>query len=119
MNPCGTTRRLRALVAIGWDTTTLAQQLGWPERLTTAVINGDTNPPKRSHHPVAHLYDRLSMTPGPNQAARTHAQQHGWAPPLAWDDPDVAIDWPLEAGRAPQVSAKDQAGARLADAPLY
>ena len=86
MNPCGTTRRLRALVAIGWDTTTLAQQLGWPERLTTAVINGDTNPPKRSHHPVAHLYDRLSMTPGPNQAARQHAQQHGWAPPLAWDD---------------------------------
>ncbi len=38
---------------------------------------------------------------------------------LAWDDPDVAIDWPLEAGRAPQVSAKDQAGARLADASLY
>ena len=38
---------------------------------------------------------------------------------LAWDDPDVAIDWPLEAGRAPQISTKDQAGARLADAPLY
>jgi dTDP-4-dehydrorhamnose 3,5-epimerase len=38
---------------------------------------------------------------------------------LAWDDPRVAIDWPIEAGRAPQVSAKDQAGARLADAPLY
>lgn len=38
---------------------------------------------------------------------------------LAWDDPRVAIQWPLEAGRAPQVSAKDQAGARLADAPLY
>ncbi len=38
---------------------------------------------------------------------------------LAWDDPGVAIDWPLEAGRAPQVSAKDRAGARLADAPLY
>ena len=38
---------------------------------------------------------------------------------LAWDDPRVAIDWPIEAGRAPQVSAKDQAGARLADSPLY
>lgn len=38
---------------------------------------------------------------------------------LAWDDPRVAIQWPLEAGHAPQVSAKDQAGARLADAPLY
>ena len=38
---------------------------------------------------------------------------------LAWDDPRVAIDWPIEAGRTPQVSARDQAGARLADAPLY
>jgi dTDP-4-dehydrorhamnose 3,5-epimerase len=38
---------------------------------------------------------------------------------LAWDDPRVAIEWPFEPGCAPQVSAKDQAGARLADAPLY
>ena len=38
---------------------------------------------------------------------------------LAWDDPSVGIDWPFEAGCAPQISAKDQAGARLADAPLY
>ena len=38
---------------------------------------------------------------------------------LAWDDPSVGIDWPFEAGHAPQISAKDQAGARLADAPLY
>lgn len=38
---------------------------------------------------------------------------------LAWDDPRVAIQWPLEAGHAPQVSTKDQAGVRLADAPLY
>jgi dTDP-4-dehydrorhamnose 3,5-epimerase len=38
---------------------------------------------------------------------------------LAWDDPSVAIDWPLAAGAAPLVSVKDQAGLRLADAPLY
>lgn len=38
---------------------------------------------------------------------------------LAWDDPAVAVDWPLDPGVMPRVSAKDQAGLRLADAPLY
>jgi dTDP-4-dehydrorhamnose 3,5-epimerase len=38
---------------------------------------------------------------------------------LAWDDPTVAVDWPLDPGVMPRVSAKDQAGLRLADAPLY
>ena len=38
---------------------------------------------------------------------------------VAWDDPDLAIAWPLQPGVPPLVSAKDQAGLRLADAPLY
>ncbi len=38
---------------------------------------------------------------------------------LAWDDPTVAIEWPLEAGHPPLVSAKDQVGLRFTDAPLY
>ncbi len=38
---------------------------------------------------------------------------------LAWNDPTVAIDWPLEAAQPPQVSAKDQAGVRWDDAALY
>ena len=38
---------------------------------------------------------------------------------LAWNDPAVAIEWPLEAGRPPLVSTKDQAGLRFADTPLY
>lgn len=33
---------------------------------------------------------------------------------LAWDDPDVGIEWPLD-GIVPQLSAKDQAGTPLAD----
>jgi dTDP-4-dehydrorhamnose 3,5-epimerase len=33
---------------------------------------------------------------------------------LAWDDPSVAIDWPLPPGVAPRLSAKDTRGASFA-----
>lgn len=36
---------------------------------------------------------------------------------LAWDDPDIAIAWPLDA--APSLSPKDAAAKRLADAELF
>jgi dTDP-4-dehydrorhamnose 3,5-epimerase len=36
---------------------------------------------------------------------------------IAWNDPDLAIDWPL-AG-APVLSPKDAAGVRLRDAEVY
>lgn len=38
---------------------------------------------------------------------------------LRWNDPDVGIDWPLRTGAEPILSAKDQAGRRLADAETY
>ena len=34
---------------------------------------------------------------------------------LAWDDPTVAIDWPLPAGVQPKLSAKDGAGKSFAE----
>ncbi len=36
---------------------------------------------------------------------------------ITWDDPDLAISWP--SGITPQLSAKDQAGSRLAEAEVY
>ena len=37
---------------------------------------------------------------------------------LAWDDPTVAVDWPLE-GIEPLLSAKDRLGRALADADTF
>lgn len=38
---------------------------------------------------------------------------------LAWNDPTVGIDWPLQPAQDPVVSAKDQTAARFAQAALY
>ncbi len=38
---------------------------------------------------------------------------------LAWDDPTLAIDWPLAGIGAPRISAKDALGKLLADADTY
>jgi dTDP-4-dehydrorhamnose 3,5-epimerase len=39
---------------------------------------------------------------------------------VIWNDPDLAIDWPLPAGLTlPQLSTKDAQGCRLRDADLY
>ncbi|MDP4652443.1 MAG: dTDP-4-dehydrorhamnose 3,5-epimerase [Haliea sp.] len=38
---------------------------------------------------------------------------------LAWDDPNLDIHWPLVAGAPPALSAKDAAGRRWGDIPLF
>jgi len=38
---------------------------------------------------------------------------------LLWNDPDLAIDWPLPAGQPPKVSPKDAVGALLRDAECF
>jgi dTDP-4-dehydrorhamnose 3,5-epimerase len=37
---------------------------------------------------------------------------------LAWDDPTVAVTWPLQEGGTPTLSDKDRRGLALAEAPL-
>ena len=38
---------------------------------------------------------------------------------VLWSDPAVGVRWPLAPGQQPVLSAKDQVGLALADAPLY
>ena len=42
-----------------------------------------------------------------------------WERTLAWNDPAVAVKWPLVENRMPLLSAKDARGAFLADAEKY
>lgn len=38
---------------------------------------------------------------------------------IRWDDPDIAIEWPLAKGQEPLLSEKDAAGLPLANAEVY
>jgi dTDP-4-dehydrorhamnose 3,5-epimerase len=51
------------------------------------------------------------------RCTEAYAPQHERV--LRWDDPAVGIDWPLPGGAAPRLSARDAAGALLADAPTF
>jgi dTDP-4-dehydrorhamnose 3,5-epimerase len=42
-----------------------------------------------------------------------------WERSLLWNDPVLAIQWPLIDGRTPALAAKDADGKRLADAELF
>jgi dTDP-4-dehydrorhamnose 3,5-epimerase len=46
-----------------------------------------------------------------------YAPEHEQA--IRWDDPDLAIDWPLVGGRPPTLSAKDAAAPSFAEAPKF
>jgi dTDP-4-dehydrorhamnose 3,5-epimerase len=47
----------------------------------------------------------------------TYAPEHERS--IRWDDPDLAIDWPLPSGSAPLLSPKDQQARRFMDAEVY
>lgn len=42
-----------------------------------------------------------------------------WERTLRWDDPSLAIDWPVPPGKVPILSAKDQKGTLFAQAEYY
>lgn len=85
----GTTRRLQALVAIGYTQAELARRLGITSANSTALFHAEGQVLAVTARRVADLYDRLSMTSGPSQAARARARKLRWAPPLAWDDDTI------------------------------
>jgi hypothetical protein len=96
---CGTLRRLRALVAIGWPQARLAARMGWTAQNFSVLMRSD-RVIVRTALTVRALYDELwDQDPRQhgvdNQAysrALNTATANEWAPPAAWDD--EAIDLP-------------------------
>lgn len=93
----GSRRRLQALVALGWPLPHLADELGRsPSNLSRSMTAGSVT--AATAQQVRDLYHRLTRLSPPQttaaqrtaaHAARAHAHQHGWRPPLGWDDIDT------------------------------
>ncbi len=116
----GTTRRLQALAAIGWDSAKLAPRIGVKPRRLERLRRGE----KPAVHAttaakIGQLYRHLSMTPATGwqaDRARTIARNRGWAPPLAWDDGHGphGIDNPTAAPHTTTVGPRETAIQRIA-----
>lgn len=100
----GTTRRLRALLAIGWTLGDLAERVDLSRSRLSHLCMGRRELIHRDTAArVAGLYDALSMTvpedlppeQRPPRGCAVRARQRrqcaakGWPPPLAWDDDDL------------------------------
>lgn len=112
VRPLGARRRLQALAAIGWSATAVARratELGYP--LTLSVAKRVRSTDKHNIKPfidtaVRVVYDDLWDQAPPigtqhERASKTRtlriAAEHGWLPPMAWDDhglddPDYSPD---------------------------
>jgi len=98
----GTHRRLQALMTLGWPEFRLAKYIGMTAS-NFAQLMDRGRVTKATADRVANVYDQLWDTPPPQiiaadkaaaRRAREHAQQQGWAPPMAWDEELNPIDDP-------------------------
>lgn len=91
----GTTRRLQALVALGWSQAEIARRIGINQGNLVDLIHGRRQVTRGTYDRARALYDELSMRLPPTDTreqrtsatrARNTAARYGWLPPLAWDD---------------------------------
>lgn len=83
----GTTRRVRALVALGWPMPELSARAGFnPGHLHQVTLRRSVTAETRER--VRALYGQLWNTAGPSATSAARAKAAGWAPPAAWDDDD-------------------------------
>lgn len=92
----GCTRRIQALIALGWSQSKIAGRLGITPRNFTVLVHG-RRPlvTVATNRAIRDLYDELCMRRPPEEEwrdkiaasrSRNYARSHGWLPPLAWDD---------------------------------
>lgn len=97
IDPTGSTRRLQALIALGYPGRYLAARLGADPKWLP-IYRTPEHVRAASARAIRDLYDALSMR-SPNEfpgidrggstRARNHAQALGWPRPLEWDDDEI------------------------------
>lgn len=86
----GAIRRVRALYALGHLNRVIVQEAGVSKDAVCALAAGGVNVLNVSTDDAIRVaYDRLSMSTGTSWKTRKLAEQHGWAPPLAWDEDTI------------------------------
>ncbi|TFD27483.1 hypothetical protein [Cryobacterium cryoconiti] len=99
----GTTRRLQALVAIGWSQSKLEVLLGTGTTSMGRTITSDRVWASTARA-VVDLYDELWNTPPAHTAPRDrvsfqralrYARERRWLPPMGWDDIDLDVAPPV------------------------
>jgi len=95
LDPTGTTRRLRALTAIGWPNVDIAAAAGMDLSYLAQMTKGQRRLTAAKVDAVRRVYDKLSMdvpadSYGSNRA-RLRALDRRWFPPLAWDDETIDV----------------------------
>lgn len=96
MSALGASRRLRALMAIGWTQQALAGLLGESKQQVNQLVHlkHPTVTIGRNRR-VAKVYEDLCGTAGGSMRARLWADRRGWLPPLAWEDIDDPAEVPV------------------------
>jgi hypothetical protein len=90
----GVTRRVRALLALGWRHEDLTEYAG----RSLAIFASNTAPHSTraiDWRVVAAVYEQLSMSRGPSGRTATTARRNGYAPPLAYNDIDDPTKRPV------------------------
>lgn len=104
VDPTGTVRRLRALVAIGWSETRLAGILGMGVGNFWTLIHGRRGRVTvTKQHAVVAMFRELWDQPQTGVAAdraRRIAKHYRWVGPLAWDNIDDPDEQPEGVARA-------------------
>ena len=97
-------RRLRALQALGWTWTLIADRAGLAPTHVQR-IHQQQRCTAAARQAVIAVYDTMSMETPPDiratRCARTYAARRGYAPPLAWDNIDDPDEQPQGIAPAP------------------
>ena len=91
----GITRRVQALLALGWRHADLAEYAGRSLAVFVSTA-APTSTRAIDWRVVAALYEQLSMSVGPSPRTANNARKLGYAPPLAYNDVDNPFERPKQ-----------------------